>query len=197
MSSDKDIYDEYFFDRAAYMEGASAVRAAGILLRYFSPRSVVDIGCGTGLYLAAFAAEGVEVKGYEGSEVAIRKSPVKEKITLWNLEEYLPSDRRYDLCLSIEVAEHLRSQAADAFVRTLVGLSDTIVFTAATPGQGPVDIGHINEQPHEYWIGKFAEESFGLEREVTEEIKKEMEEAKVIWWVPKNLMVFKKIKANI
>ncbi len=197
MSSNKDIYDDYFFDRAASMEGASAIRAVDVLMRHFAPRSVVDIGCGTGLYLAAFAARGAEVKGYDGSEAAARKSPVKDKIAIRDLEKYLPADKKYDLCLSIEVAEHLRPRAADAFVDTLAGFSDTIVFTAATPGQGLADIGHINEQPHEYWIGKFAERGFGLEEDLTEEIKEEMAKRQVIWWVPKNLMVFKKIKANL
>jgi len=179
------------------MEGSSASRAVEVLLRHFSPQSVVDIGCGTGLYLAAFAARGAEVKGYDGSEAAIRKSPVKDKITFWNLEEYLPAEKKYDLCLSIEVAEHLKPQAADTFVRTLTGMSDTLIFTAATPGQGSVGIGHINEQPHEYWIEKFVAHGFRLEAELTRKIRKEMQAAEVIWWVPKNLMVFKKIKANL
>ncbi len=197
MAEESDIYDDYFFDRAGQMEGASAVRAADIFLRHFAPKSVVDIGCGTGLYLAAFAARDVEVNGYDGSTAAIRKSPVKEKVTLHDLEAYLPAPKRYDLCLSIEVAEHLRPEAADTFVRTLAGFSDTLVFTAATPGQGSADIGHINEQPHEYWIRKFEQQGFALDAEETEQIRQEMEAAEVIWWVPKNLMVFKKAKANL
>jgi hypothetical protein len=52
------------------------------------------------------------------------------------------------------VAEHLPPELGDALVAFLGGLGPRVLFTAAAPGQGGQ--GHINEQPREYWIDRFA-----------------------------------------
>jgi hypothetical protein len=74
---------------------------------------------------------------------------VRDRIVRANLEHGVLPLGRFDVCLCIEVAEHLSPEAAPRLVEGLTRLSDTIVFSAATPGQGGV--GHINEQPHSYW----------------------------------------------
>jgi glycosyltransferase involved in cell wall biosynthesis len=52
--------------------------------------------------------------------------------------------RKYDLCLCLEVGEHLNPDRAEALVEMLCSLSDHILFSAAIPKQGGVH--HINEQ---------------------------------------------------
>ena len=42
-------------------------------------------------------------------------------------------ERRFDLALCLEVAEHLPAKAADAFVASLVELAPVVVFSAAMP----------------------------------------------------------------
>jgi len=90
------------------------------------------------------------------------------------------------------VAEHLREEDADTLVKTVTESSDNIIFTAAIPGQGPRSIGHINEQPNAYWIKKFKDRKFLYLEERTEEMRKEMKEKGVVWWIANNLMVFSK-----
>lgn len=192
MKSDKDIYDKYFFDRAREMEKSSAKSVVDILMEYFNPQSVIDIGCGIGNYLKEFADRGVEILGYDGSLAAIDNSLVGDRIKLHDFRIPLVLDRKFDLCLSIEVAEHLPEESADTFVATLERLSDTVIFTAATPGQGSLEIGHINEQPHRYWIEKFEKAGFFFDEKLRNDIWKKMIEKGVIWWVTKNLMIFKK-----
>jgi hypothetical protein len=53
-----------------------------------------------------------------------------------------------------EVAEHVLAEFADALVSLLAKTAPIVVFTAAPPGQG--GSGHVNEQPADYWIAKFA-----------------------------------------
>jgi hypothetical protein len=48
----------------------------------------------------------------------------------------------------------LPASCADRFVDILVSISKTVVLTAATPSVCGTD--HVNEQPNEYWIEKFA-----------------------------------------
>ena len=63
-------------------------------------------------------------------------------------------DCKFDLLLCLEVAEHLPANKAEHLVKTCASHSNTIFWSAATPGQGGYH--HVNEQPHEYWIEKFA-----------------------------------------
>jgi len=188
------IYDRKFFKNTIALEGSSAKAAASILIKYFHPQSVIDIGCGPGIYLKEFAVRGVKVIGYDGSPTAKKESPMAAKIKIHDLCRPLALKKQFDLCLCFEVAEHLPAKCAPTLINTLTKASSLIIFTAATPGQGPRSIGHINEQPKEYWIKKFRTKNFGLDQKLTAKIKKEMKEKNVVWWIVKNLMVFRKNK---
>ncbi len=65
------------------------------------------------------------------------------------------SIERFDLAMSLEVAEHLHPSAAKPFVRFLADLSDAVLFSAAYPGQGGAN--HVNEQKPSYWANLFGE----------------------------------------
>lgn len=126
-----------------------------ILMDWFHSKSVVDVGCGLGNWLSTFERQGVtDYLGIDGHHVNRELLAIPgEKILLTNLEEPIPVERKFDLAMSLEVAEHLSESAADTFVRSLTSLSDIIVFSAAVPFQGGQN--HINEQPVTYWIEKF------------------------------------------
>jgi 2-polyprenyl-3-methyl-5-hydroxy-6-metoxy-1,4-benzoquinol methylase len=192
MAVETHIYDRRFFKNTIKLESSSAKAAVNILIKYFHPKNIIDIGCGAGIYLKEFFERGVKIEGVDGSPAAKKESPVKEKVRIYDLCRPLPLKKKFDLCLCLEVAEHLPAQCAPTLIDTLVKASSLIVFTAATPGQGPRSIGHINEQPREYWIKKFKDKNFVLDKKLTAEIKKEMKNKKVVWWIVKNLMVFKK-----
>lgn len=190
MEEEKDIYDKYFFDFGAEMPSAGAV--VDILMKHFNPVSVVDVGCGPGIYLERFALRGIDVLGCDLSRKAVKNSPVGEKIRLHDLRFPFIVYRKFSLCLCVEVGEHLPSSAAEILVGSLANLSDTVAFSAATPGQGSLDVGHINEQPHEFWIEKFKDRGFKFDEKETGTIRREMKEKDVIWWVVNNMMIFKK-----
>ncbi|NTW22532.1 class I SAM-dependent methyltransferase [Candidatus Falkowbacteria bacterium] len=186
------IYDKHFFENTIKFEGPSAKAVVDILMRHFNPKSVVDIGCGAGIYLQEFERHEVAIEGYDGSPAAAEESLVGDRLKIHDLTTPLLLSRKFDLVLCVEVAEHLEKEFADVLVDTLCRLGDILVFTAATPGQGPESIGHINEQPHEYWIDKFSERGLVYDARITEIIKEEMVSSDVVWWVSKNLMIFKK-----
>ncbi|MDO8593044.1 MAG: class I SAM-dependent methyltransferase [bacterium] len=190
MSINTKIYDQKFFDNTFKFEAESAQALVPILINHFAPKSVIDIGCGTGIYLAEFAKAGIDITGYDGAPAAIANSLAGDKIKSHDLCEPLKINRQFDLCLCLEVAEHLEQSCASTLVNTLASLSDTIIFTAATPGQGPKSIGHINEQPHQYWQEKFERGNYMLNKKLTETLKKEMAAKKIVWWLTKNLMIF-------
>lgn len=197
MSVDYRIYDRRFFRNTIEFEAGSAQAAAGILYHHFRPSSVVDLGCGCGIYLREFQSLGAEIAGYDGSPAALEESLVGDRLKIADLSQPFFPDKRYDLCLCFEVAEHLPEESSDTLVDSLVRCSDTIIFTAAIPGQGPESIGHINEQPHEYWIKKFQARGLEWQADLSEKLKKEMESADVVWWIAQNLMVFKHKRQHI
>ncbi len=192
MAVETHIYDEQFFKNTQTFESDSAKAFADIITHEFSFNSVIDIGCGVGIYLKEFAVSGKKVLGYDGAPAAVAGSLVGDKIQLHDLTTPLHIDRRFDLCMCIEVAEHLPPESATTLVDSLVSLSDTVIFTAAIPGQGNRDIGHINEQPHEYWIAHFSERGYVYDQQTSDKIRTQLKDADVVWWIVQNFMVFKK-----
>ena len=78
----------------------------------------------------------------------------REKFLGTDLTQPINLNRRFDLVVSLEVAEHLPSEAAANFVETLTKHGSIILFSAAVPGQ--VGTNHQNEQWPRYWDGLFA-----------------------------------------
>ncbi|MFH1202704.1 MAG: methyltransferase domain-containing protein [Candidatus Omnitrophota bacterium] len=185
------IYDDQFFNHNLKTNIPIAKDLVDILYNYFHPESVVDVGCGTAEYLAEFNRLGIKIKGYEGSPAALKKAMVSGNfIQLADLREKIKSDERYDLALCLEVAEHIESRYSKILVDNLASLSDTIIFSAAIPGQG--GHFHINEQPHEFWIGLWQERNYILRKDIIEALKEQMRERGILWWYTANLMVFLK-----
>jgi 2-polyprenyl-3-methyl-5-hydroxy-6-metoxy-1,4-benzoquinol methylase len=193
---DNNLYSKNFFSRTIRIEQPSAAAVAGILFRHFSPRSVIDVGCGVGIYLKEFEKLGVEIFGLDGAAEAVKNSLVGDKISLFDLREPLELKRRFDLCLCIEAAEHLEKQYSERLIDSLSSLAPVIFFTAATPGQAPLSYGHVNEQRHSFWIKLFAARDFIYDPILSREIQLAMKKEKVVWWVVKNLMIFKKDEAK-
>ncbi|MDR0552407.1 MAG: class I SAM-dependent methyltransferase [Spirochaetaceae bacterium] len=119
--------------------------------------SAVDFGCGTGVWLSVLKELGVnEIKGYDGAWVdkELLKIP-KENFTAMELDKQIDIKKKYDIAISVEVAEHLPAESARTFVETLTKSSDIVLFSAAIPSQG--GLNHINEQWPSYWYNIFME----------------------------------------
>jgi hypothetical protein len=53
-----------------------------------------------------------------------------------DLERPFQLKRKFDLVVSLEVAEHRPAHCAEDFVSTLTGLGSVVLFSAAAPHQG-------------------------------------------------------------
>lgn len=73
----------------------------------------------------------------------------QENYLKYDLRNPLSLTRKYDIAISVEVAEHIDNKYAKIFIGNLCRHSDVILFSAALPNQGGT--GHINEQPCSYW----------------------------------------------
>jgi SAM-dependent methyltransferase len=130
------------------------------VVNLIAPKSVIDVGCGTGTWLKIFNDFGVtEVHGIDGDYIDRSMLAINENdFTAADLEKKINFDKQYCLVLCLEVAEHLSINASDVLVDSLCALGNTIIFSAAITNQGGQN--HINEQPPIFWIEKFAQKGF-------------------------------------
>ena len=129
------------------------------VMKHFRVKSAVDFGCGTGTFLKFLKDNGVSVTGLDGDYI-------DRKILAITEEEFIPVDltkpvhlsKKYDLSISLEVAEHLPESSAETFITSLCEASHVVLFSAAVKGQGGV--GHVNEQFLSYWQKIFLKKEY-------------------------------------
>jgi SAM-dependent methyltransferase len=150
-------YDSKFYRKQMDGSHRSALAIAPIVLELApETRSIVDIGCGVGTFLEVFEAQGIaDYLGVDGPHVDPAQLRIyQDRFHPSDLALPLKSLRRFDLAVSLEVAEHLPASRARSFVEDLTHLSDVVLFSAAIPGQGGTH--HVNEQWQDYWADEFA-----------------------------------------
>jgi SAM-dependent methyltransferase len=152
-----------------------------------APRSVVDVGCGLGGWLAAFARAGVDdVVGIDGDYVNRDEILIPgEKFLVRDLEEPVMLDRVFELALCLEVGEHLSEGASATLVASLTSLAPVVVFSAAIPGQGGID--HVTERWPDYWARLFADHGYLPLDLVRPRI---WEDERIEPWYRQNMLVF-------
>ena len=141
--------------------GPSARAAVPVIVEALRPSSVVDIGCGIGVWLAAFRDAGVvDLLGVDLEAVRPHLVIDDRHFRAVDLRAPLDLGRKFDLAVSLEVAEHLPPSSAEQFIANLTRAADVVLFSAALPFQG--GHGHLNEQWPTYWQALFAGHSYQL-----------------------------------
>ncbi|MBC7782494.1 MAG: methyltransferase domain-containing protein [Burkholderiales bacterium] len=150
-------YSSDFYNSQSLGSLSSARTVVPLVSRIIQPKSVLDVGCGIGTWLAAFSEHKVlDFRGIDGDYVDRSKLAIPpERFESKDLSKPFDLGRRFDLVCSCEVAEHLPAASAAGFVRSLVKHAPVVMFSAAVPDQGGTF--HINEQWPEYWADLFAE----------------------------------------
>lgn len=125
--------------------------------------SLLDVGCGTGTWLRAAQDAGVqEVMGVDGVAVDAAALHIKDTDRhVADLTKPWRAERRFDLAICLEVAEHLPVDAAPVLIDTLVAHSDIVCFSAACPDQPGEN--HINCQWPDWWQQLFNERGFACD----------------------------------
>lgn len=143
-------YDESFYFNISEGSYRSAQQVVPLIMQYLRPRSVVDVGCGTGAWLKVFQELGADVKGIDGDYVDRKQFMIApEAFYPMNLEKSIELQERFDLVMSLEVVEHLSEARGTSFVEDLTKLGDIVLFSAAVPLQGGTN--HINERKLSDW----------------------------------------------
>jgi SAM-dependent methyltransferase len=190
-----EIYDAQFYNkhRDIFMANSSGAIAESII-DAFNPKSIVDVGCGTGLLLLALKERGIPCEGLEYSKAAIDICQMYGlKVTRFDIEHNtVPPNLRADVAISTEVAEHIPEACADHFVDILCTIAGTVIMTAAEPTPTGFGTNHVNEQPKEYWIRKFQARGYAYNERISHQWRIEWPEKKVEAFYASTVMVFER-----
>jgi SAM-dependent methyltransferase len=191
------IYNDNF-----YLDNRTRIKSAEKLLShlfiYFQPKSLVDVGCGRGAWLKVAQNLGVNkllgIDGQWNKDKLILKNTKKSKVNFIykDLNHFFKIDKKYELAICLEVAEHLKGSSAVNLVKSICNLSDTIIFSAAYNMQGGVM--HINEREHSYWGQLFLKNNFFVFDIFRPYLWKKK---KISFWYRQNSFLFVKKKSKI
>lgn len=179
-----------------YYEGIEAANSraydllAQALVAVFHPSSVVDVGCGSGGISIALRNHGVrDIFPFDFSQASVAMAKSRGLLLAQRLDltraQRVPAEG--DLCICLEVAEHIPQKYEGHVAFLLSQLSPHLVFTAAPPGQG--GHLHVNLRPQEHWIKLFAGEGMRFNPEARDQLLK-IFAGRMIRDYSQNLMVF-------
>ena len=154
------VYTKEYYSEITRGSLQSAEATIPVILQFITPSSVADIGCGTGSWLSVWTKHGVtDICGYDGAYIDREQLLIdKDKFVPVDIETGIPISKKFDLVMSLEVAEHIHPENASVFIRSLCDLGNVILFSAAIPHQG--GLNHFNEQYPEYWMNLFSENGY-------------------------------------
>ena len=163
------IYNNNFYINQVKEAHTSASIYCDILSKYLIPSSVVDVGCGRGPWLKAF--NDLSIKHDKLQSLTGIDGPWNSKDDLiLDDVDYIGCDlnklgelnlnKRYDVAISVETAEHIEKASTSSFIKKICTLSDVVIFSAAFTKQG--GIYHINERLHSEWADFFILNDFSV-----------------------------------
>lgn len=186
--------DEYYNDAFYEDQAKFSYQSAQIVLKYVfehlvSATSLLDIGCGTGSWLSAATKLGVKnILGLDSSSSAANKLMIDKKN--WkqtDISQPISLHRKFDLAMSMEVAEHINVDLHECFINNLTRHADTIIFSAALPYQGGT--GHQSENWPQYWAALFSEKGYDCYDIIRHNI---WNNPKIQFWYKQNIFIFAK-----
>lgn len=179
---------EISFVQIEQEEGPFAKRLAKWITDFIGPQTVLDVGCGPGIYVDALREQGVTAFGIDTDKRIPDKDYLKQ-------ESLFDCTDTAELVMCLEVAEHIPADQADAIVRSItamVKLGGLLIWSAAQPGQGGT--GHINCQPKQYWLDLLTAYGLVQETEIETQLLEEISKGYHMGWFLQNAMVFRNPK---
>jgi len=134
-------------------------------LRYFNPKSILDIGCGIGLfgYALKLLNENIIYKGIDKSKYAIELNKTLDlsigditkfpKIGIGSLRYEV-----YDLILCLDILEHLEYKDLESTLNCIKNYGEKFLFSIPFLGDPNLeaDITHIIKEDKEWWKEKLS-----------------------------------------
>jgi SAM-dependent methyltransferase len=162
----------------------------GWLLLEYDIKSVMDIGCGTGVNMKWWKDMGCEVLGVEGHPDAISRRKCEPVIKHDYTAGPFQTGKVFDLCLCTEFVEHVEQEYECNWFKTMQ-CAKRVLMSHAVPGQGGYH--HVNEQTADYWVKRFDDEGFEYNSSVSQ-VMQDTVSRKPASWGRNTLMLFENKK---
>ena len=125
------MQNKYMHDEKLHNSKSPMTIVGELLSLIPKPNSVVDFGCGIGTFVRAFKNVGVkDVLGLDGKwvdEDLLYKYIKPSEFKKVNLEKKVKLDKKYDLAISLEVAEHLMEIGSYILITKAKGITVTFL----------------------------------------------------------------------
>lgn len=141
----------------------SALKILGMINEFYRINSAIDFGCGSGAWLGALRRINSDsrILGLDSSVVDRSEFIPNDSVEQVDFVEYSYNQaKKWDLAISIEVAEHIDSEFVEPFIDNLCAASDMVLFSAAIEYQRGNH--HVNCQYPSYWKKKFEARNYYL-----------------------------------
>jgi hypothetical protein len=190
--------DAVDFDRIRIEEQPQADRIAEWFGAHHRDETILDVGCGPGIYVDSMRYKGLLAYGVDNDPrtpvgPGFWKLDVAEEGRSYARTGVTPAPGPFEVVLSLEVGEHIPEADAGAYVDYLVGVCPSaIYFSAARPGQGGE--GHINCKIKAYWLRLFCERGYYFHPEATEAFLAFLRQGPHMGWLLQNGMIFERVR---
>lgn len=185
-----------YYNRDGWWEGCRPIAKAWKTM--FSPKNMLDIGCGRGAFTLATREIGVEAYGFDFSEYAINNlcpGCSKDWFRVWDATKtpWPYGDKSFDLLTALDFFEHLYSEDIPKVVDEMYRVARKWVFLQiAVVGGGsgygihekgyilkrgepvPVELeanacaGHVTVQPPSFWYERLDRDNILFRRDLVE-----------------------------
>lgn len=151
------------------VEGPKSLQEADNLIKTFSPRRVLDVGCGKGFLIKAFMTKGVYAEGCDISKWAIDncEPEVKGKLKYCDIRDGLSQydDDSFDLLVCEQILEHIEIEFLPVVIQELFRVTSNWVHVGVpislTRNNEPFgDPTHVTYMSYSFWVSIFFKYGF-------------------------------------
>jgi cytidyltransferase-like protein len=134
----------YSLDDRRQIEGKNPT----LIKEVFSPRNVLDAGCGPGALVYFLKELGINVSGIDFSSDAITAAPefIKGDVQVGNISEINFADNNFDLVICREVLEHIPIKAYPAIISELARVTSRFIYITTRFNPNPRHLFDISTE---------------------------------------------------
>lgn len=159
------------------------------LLNFNDMQSIVDFGCGEGIWLNAWKRKCPSIKkilGIDNYDYHYDYSFLNDNTFIKTSLANSIDIGKFDIVQSLEVAEHINEKYSDIFIENIIKCCPKyIIFSAAIPNQN--GDGHVNCKQPKYWCDKFNKFGYKCYDIIRNNI---WNDKRIYWWYRQNIMVY-------
>ncbi len=131
---------------------------ASMLVQFLQGKTVFDMGCGLGSYVAAMRAAGIDASGVDGNPYTAEIAET-DHVAVQDLSVPFRLPEPVDWVVSFEVGEHIPRAFEDVFLDNLTANAReglVLSWAVPTPYDDDGTMGHVNSRENAYIIERLA-----------------------------------------